>query len=164
MRKTRIRKCSVGIHHTIKKKIDICTRIFHFAKRTIGFRELPIVSQLKNAQIGRGPSRTASFRVGRRGAPELSYCTLGRPCQIENLYSKIGRRVDFARDKKPWYNLDLGVIEVLNVKVGVDLLSVLLKILLFATLQLYNINTRLHELKCQNQTVVFDTLCLSSDF
>jgi hypothetical protein len=65
--------------------------------------------------------------VGRRGAPELSYCTLGRPCQIESLYSKIGRRVDFARDKKPWYNLDLGVIEVLNVKVGVDLLSVLLK-------------------------------------
>ena len=30
-------------------------------------------------------------------APEISYCTLGRPAKLKNLHGKIGRRVDLAR-------------------------------------------------------------------
>jgi hypothetical protein len=69
-----------------KSEIDICTRIFDFAKRTVGlvgFRPLPIGSQLKNAQFSsKAPSSTKSWRssVWRRAVPEISYCTLGRPC------------------------------------------------------------------------------------
>ena len=32
-------------------EIDICTRISHFAKRTVGFPDVPIISQVANAQI-----------------------------------------------------------------------------------------------------------------
>jgi hypothetical protein len=34
-----------------KSEIDICTRIFDFAERTVGFRQLPVISQVANAQI-----------------------------------------------------------------------------------------------------------------
>jgi hypothetical protein len=99
MMKTRFKKISAGIYHTILKKIviDNCTRISHFAKRTVGFREVPIIPQLANPQIRLKTSRTAiSWRmpVWRRGYPTVR---LGAPAKSKNLHSKIGRHVDLAR-------------------------------------------------------------------
>jgi hypothetical protein len=90
MRKPRFRKFSVGIYHTIKKKereIDICTRLSHFAKRTVGFRRYRIVrlgapAKLKklHSKIGRrvdsarvryGTMQSESMR-SHYGAPSLS--------------------------------------------------------------------------------------------
>jgi hypothetical protein len=82
-------------------EIDIRTRIFDFAERTVGFRQLPIASQLANPQIRLKTSETAiSWRmpVWRRSYPTVR---LGAPAKLKNLHSKIGRRVDFSSYKKP---------------------------------------------------------------
>ena len=46
-------------------------------------------------------------------APEISYCTLGRPAKLKNLHGKIGRRVDLARVRygtiTPW-DIDTRVV------------------------------------------------------
>ena len=65
-----------------KSEIDICTRISHFAKRTVGFRQLPIGSQLGTVQISSDtskPTKFSRFPVARAGAEKLSNCKLGRP-------------------------------------------------------------------------------------
>ena len=116
MRKTRFKKFSAGIYHTILKKAKstfvpgffICQTN---STKTFYSQGLP----LSNAQIrSKAPSSTKSWRttvwvgVGKK----ISYCTLGRPYQIETLHSKIGRRVDFARDKKPRCSLSLCVLSL----------------------------------------------------
>ncbi len=77
MRKTRFRKFSAGIYHTILKK----------AKSTFvpGFLILP------NEQCH-------NFCLVTRGdANRYPTVRLGAPAKLKNLHSKIGRRVDLAR-------------------------------------------------------------------
>jgi hypothetical protein len=63
---------------------------------------------LKIASSGRGGRNLSPSQVLEEEHRSYRTLRLGVPAKLRNLHSKIGRRVDFARDKKPRCSLDLG--------------------------------------------------------
>jgi hypothetical protein len=86
MRKTRFRKFSVGIYHTIKKKRNRHSyQDFPFCQTNSTITPVSIGSQLATFQNRADTSRGTTYwelPVRRAAALEISYCTLGRPNQI----------------------------------------------------------------------------------